>query len=179
MIAGARYLRSKCWVLQRGIVIVNGLFRTGTIFMTYSVSRSGGSCIERRSLTYFCFDRMAFQCCTSGPEGVFLQVPDTNRRKIFTLWRKTAEKFDCRKFPNSLNIKTVLTEVAHKELIQKPRYITDSWVPIIRKGLADTKHGTIEGLTAEFELKQSSTSKKSHCLFTQWNNDFSRAANIC
>ncbi len=72
---------------------------------------------------------------------------------------KILSRFDCRKVPNPSNIKTLLTEVAHKELIQKLRYITDSWVPIIRKGLADTKLGTIEGLTAEFELKQPSTRK--------------------
>ncbi len=48
------------------IVIVNGLFRTGTIFMMVD----HGSCMEMRSSTYFCFDRMAFQCCTSGPGGI-------------------------------------------------------------------------------------------------------------
>ena len=39
---------------------------------------------------------------------------------------------NCRKLPTSENVETIIDELAHQELKQKPRYITNCWSPILR-----------------------------------------------
>jgi len=51
------------------------------------------------------------------------------------------QEFDCRLIVNEKNIKDVISEIAHKEIIQRPKYIIDIWseelrnkvIPIISK----------------------------------------------
>ncbi|XP_044170450.1 uncharacterized protein LOC122954470 [Acropora millepora] len=39
--------------------------------------------------------------------------------------------FDCKKVVNATNIKGILVELAHKELIQKPQYVAECWKSVI------------------------------------------------
>ena len=39
--------------------------------------------------------------------------------------------FDCEKVVNATNIKGILVELAHKELIQKPQYVAECWKSVI------------------------------------------------
>ena len=39
--------------------------------------------------------------------------------------------FDCKKVVNATNIKGILMELAHKELIQKPQYVAECWKSVI------------------------------------------------
>lgn len=68
-------------------------------------------------------------------------------------------RFDCRKLPSEDNILRLIEEVAHKELLQKPRYISDSWVSTIQGGLRGTKLGTREGLDLVLKEKEPTTRK--------------------
>ncbi len=38
----------------------------------------------------------------------------------------------CFKLPSQENIQEIIRELAHQELIQKPRYIVNCWAPILR-----------------------------------------------
>ena len=40
--------------------------------------------------------------------------------------------FDCKKAVNEENISDVLVELAHKELVQKPKYVADCWEGILK-----------------------------------------------
>lgn len=39
--------------------------------------------------------------------------------------------FECKRIPRSDNISTIIFDVAHKEIIQKPKYIIDCWSNIL------------------------------------------------
>ena len=39
--------------------------------------------------------------------------------------------FDCKKVVNATNIKGILMELAHKELIQKPQFVAECWKSVI------------------------------------------------
>lgn len=39
--------------------------------------------------------------------------------------------FDCKKIATAENFKDIIIEIAHKELVQKPRYACDCWSPIL------------------------------------------------
>lgn len=39
--------------------------------------------------------------------------------------------FDCKKVVNTTNLNQILTELAHKEIIQKPQYVVDCWKNVI------------------------------------------------
>ena len=45
------------------------------------------------------------------------------------------EQFGCRKFPTRENIMSLILEVAHKEIIQKPQYMADCWDGVFKEAL--------------------------------------------
>ena len=42
-------------------------------------------------------------------------------------WLDLLERFNCETVPKAKQVKDVVLEIAHKEFIQTPRYIVDSW----------------------------------------------------
>ena len=44
---------------------------------------------------------------------------------------ETLSNFDCRRVADKNNVKTLIQEIAHKELVQKPQYIADCWKEVI------------------------------------------------
>lgn len=40
-------------------------------------------------------------------------------------------EYDCKRRVNKDNLPTIIKEIAHKELIQKPQYIADCWIPVL------------------------------------------------
>ena len=42
-------------------------------------------------------------------------------------WLDLLERFNCETVPKAKQVKDVVLEIAHKEVIQTPRYIVDSW----------------------------------------------------
>ena len=45
------------------------------------------------------------------------------------------ESFDCRKYPASNNIRSLIEEIAHKEIVQKPKFVTDCWRNVFQSKL--------------------------------------------
>ena len=41
-------------------------------------------------------------------------------------------RFDCRRLPTKDNVKNVIVDIAHKELVQKAKFISESWSTVIR-----------------------------------------------
>jgi hypothetical protein len=44
-------------------------------------------------------------------------------------------RFDCRKRVTESNVKSIISEIAHKEIIQKAKYVVDAWSVVLRNHL--------------------------------------------
>ena len=44
-------------------------------------------------------------------------------------------RYGCRKTPTPQNVKALILELAHKELIQRPQYVADCWSALLLKYL--------------------------------------------
>ena len=69
------------------------------------------------------------------------------------------DRFGCRSLPTKENIKTLILEVAHKEIIQKAQYVADCWDDIFRESLAKGKLSTLEGVCNVYESLEPTTRK--------------------
>ena len=61
--------------------------------------------------------------------------------------------------PSKENIKSLILEVAHKEVIQRAQYVADCWNGIFRKSLADSKLSTLEGVSSAYQALEPTTKK--------------------
>lgn len=80
--------------------------------------------------------------------------------------------FDCRSRVTKENVKVVIKEIAHKEIIQKPQYVTDCWKDIVQ-ALAESFH-TAHALTDIYERLIPSVSKISKCIQSSPESDAER-----
>jgi len=56
-------------------------------------------------------------------------------------WLDLLERFDCKTVPKAKQVKDVILEIAHKEFIQTPRYVVDSWstpLSALHRGFSST-----------------------------------------
>ena len=67
--------------------------------------------------------------------------------------------FGCRKMPSKENIKSLILEVAHKEVIQRAKYVADCWNGIFRKSRADSKLSTLEGVSSAYQALEPTMKK--------------------
>ena len=84
----------------------------------------------------------------------------------------------CRKTPTAENIDSVILELAHQELIQKPKYIASCWSPILKllQSGQDPSFQSIDVTAKLYEEKQP-TAKKINKLFrAKISNDAERQA---
>ena len=65
--------------------------------------------------------------------------------------------FDCKKAVNEENISDVLVELAHKELVQKPKYVADCWEGILK--YLKMFFPTVEALQDQFSSLQPTSAK--------------------
>ena len=65
--------------------------------------------------------------------------------------------FDCRTRVNKENVRSVIREIAHKEIIQKTQFITDCWRPTLQYIV--TSFPTCEALIEKYEEIQPSVTK--------------------
>lgn len=72
--------------------------------------------------------------------------------------------FKCFRVPNKDNIRRIIMELAHQELVQKPRYVLNSWAPIVNSLRCDYTFQTLEGLKELYDSKRP-TAKKINNLF--------------
>ena len=65
--------------------------------------------------------------------------------------------FDCKKAVNEENLSDVLVELAHKELVQKPKYVADCWEGILKS--LKMFFPTVEALQDQFSSLQPTSAK--------------------
>ena len=65
------------------------------------------------------------------------------------------EDYQAKKVPTSSNLKGLLLELAHKELIQKPAFVSDVWRPLLQKSLSDLASNKGKLLDIYKEIKPS------------------------
>ena len=61
--------------------------------------------------------------------------------------------------PSKDNIRSIISELAHQELIQKPRYVLNCWAPILNVLRCDHSFQTLKGLDQVFKSKWSTAKK--------------------
>ena len=69
------------------------------------------------------------------------------------------DRFGSRSLPTKENIKSLILEVAHKEIIQKPQYVADCWHDIFRGSLTEGKLSTLEGVCSVYQSLEPTTKK--------------------
>ena len=67
--------------------------------------------------------------------------------------------FKCYKSPTKTNIFTIVHELAHQELVQKPRYIVDCFAPILNRLRVYTPFQTLEDLQKFYSAKKPTAKK--------------------
>jgi hypothetical protein len=82
--------------------------------------------------------------------------------------------FDCRRVASLHNIHDIIMELAHKELIQKPKYVSDCWSDIIAK--LKLYFPTIEDLVAFYKSHEPTNAKVVDMLHADITNDGEREA---
>ena len=67
--------------------------------------------------------------------------------------------YKCFRLPGKDNIQKIIFELAHQELIQKPRYVLNSWAPIVNSLRSDYHFQTIESLKGLYDTKRPTAKK--------------------
>ena len=80
----------------------------------------------------------------------------------------------CFRLPNKDNIKTIIMELAHQELVQKPRYVLNSWAPILDSLRFDHSFQTLEGLKELYDRKRPTARKINNLFKAEPSNDAER-----
>ncbi len=80
----------------------------------------------------------------------------------------------CFKLPSQENIQEIIRELAHQELIQKPRYIVNCWAPILRVLQDHQEFQTFEGLKEFYKSKTPSAKKIIKLFQAEPSNDAER-----
>ena len=82
----------------------------------------------------------------------------------------------CFKAPTVENIASIIFELAHQELIQKPRYITNRWSPISKllQSGPDSTFKTPAGVAQLYEEKQPTAKKVNKLFHADISNDAER-----
>jgi len=73
--------------------------------------------------------------------------------------KKTKTFLNCRRLPTKENIKSLIREAAHKEIIQRAQYVAACWEGIFRGLLAESKLSTMEGVCSVYRSLKPSTKK--------------------
>lgn len=110
-------------------------------------------------------DREIFDKCVSN------DFDPTNEEIIEFL-----SNWNCHRLPTKDNIQDILYELAHQELIQKPRYIANCWGPILSILKVDPAFQTIERLTNLYDCKRPSARKILRMIDAETENDSQRRA---
>ena len=105
-------------------------------------------------------DRGTFDLCLSGDF-------DPNCDEIMDF----LSAWNCHKKPTKENMETILFELAHQELVQKPRYIVHCWAPILSMLQAYPDFQTRERLANVYESKRPTARKIVKMFEAEMHND--------
>ena len=65
----------------------------------------------------------------------------------------------CHRIPTKENIQSIIYELAHQELVQKPRYIVHCWTPILKMLQVDSTFKTPQGVSELYDSKHPTAKK--------------------
>lgn len=82
--------------------------------------------------------------------------------------------FKCFKLPTKDNIKEIMFELAHQELLQKPRYIIHCWSPVLRMLQYDDIFKTQEGILQLYTSRQPTAKKLIKLINAETGNEIER-----
>lgn len=86
------------------------------------------------------------------------------------------DSFGCRKVPNKENVRELILEVAHKEMVQKPQYVADCWRLPLRSLKGKKEFSTTEDLCNLYQRIKPTNRKVISMLKADPNNNSERAA---
>lgn len=115
--------------LEYFLVILSKAFLAGVIFSESQVA-------EEILLLSF------YRCIAKDEEETLHQA--LHEGDISEEFIDLLDRFGCRKIPTKENAMNVILELAHKEIVQKPQYIADSWKDILQKGLHESKISSVQ-----------------------------------
>ena len=67
--------------------------------------------------------------------------------------------YKCYRAPTKDNIRSIISELAHQELVQKPRYVSNCWAPIVDILRQDASFQTVQGVSQLYEQKHPTAKK--------------------
>lgn len=80
-----------------------------------------------------------FQCTLSESERATFDMATTNFESVdYNELLDVCSSLECRRRPTKDKFEEILSYIAHKEIIQKPKFIIDCWEPVL-KGLMGTE----------------------------------------
>ena len=68
------------------------------------------------------------------------------------------DRYGCRKLPTQENVKDLILELAHKELVQKPQYVADCWSAVLSKYRKGSDLSTSEKVHDRYKALEPTTS---------------------
>ena len=105
-------------------------------------------------------DREVLTKCLSGD----LDCQDDDLLELLSSYK-------CFKLPNKDNIKVLLMELAHQEIIQKPRYVAQCWSPIITSLKSDPHFCSVKSIKELFMDLSPNAKKVIKALQPKANNE--------
>ena len=80
---------------------------------------------------------------------------DTNDDAVL----EVLSSYKCYKNPTKENVKLIITQLAHQELVQKPKYISNCWKPIISSLKSISQFEKPDCMKEVYETKKPTTKK--------------------
>ena len=108
-------------------------------------------------------DREVLGMCLSKD----FNATDEDVLEFLSMWK-------CYKVPTQENIESIIFELAHKELVQRPRYVVNCWLPILKSLQHDPAFQTPEAATEVYERKHPSAKKINKLFRADISNDAER-----
>ena len=84
--------------------------------------------------------------------------------------------YNCHRKPNEANIQDILSQLAHQEIIQKPRYVANCWSPVLQSLKARSPFQNATNTLAFYEDKKPTPKKVIKMLDASPENDAQRIA---
>ena len=82
--------------------------------------------------------------------------------------------FKCYRVPRVDNIRSIILELAHQEMIQKPRYVLNCWTPILSHLKKEVSFQTIETINELYKSKEPTAKKIVKLFVANPTNDAER-----
>ena len=92
---------------------------------------------------------------------------DEDILEFLSMWK-------CCRVPTKENIEAIMFELAHQELVQKPRYVVHCWSPILMMLQDDQGFQTQEGVCEVYENKRPTAKKIMKLLKAETSNETER-----